>query len=200
MKAFAGLLLVLAAVALAGEPERFAGVDSAAPDEHRAVLLSESPDQGPWLVAGYAAAGVLRGKKVHGAYLEWRGRPAWAALRPWAAVNVGEEGPYFVGAGALYERDLDARWRLALSFGPGFYESNHRFELGSHLEFLSTIELSRRLANGHRLSLAFGHISNGRVGRINPGSEFLKLAWQVPLRQPSSAARPVSSRHERSSD
>lgn len=135
-----------------------------------------------WLVSGPAVAGVLDKKQLYGGFVEYRAAWNWRKVHPWVAMNVGQNGPFFVGAGGVYPIELGAKWRLSLSFGPGFYESNGRFQLGSHLEFLSTAEISRVLPWGDRVGLSFGHISNGSVGKVNPGSEFVKLSYQLAWR------------------
>ncbi len=67
------------------------------------------------------------------------------------------------------------------SFGPGFYSEDKGIELGYSLEFRSTFEVSRRLADGWRVGASFGNISNAGFGEKNPGSETLKFFVALPV-------------------
>jgi hypothetical protein len=67
------------------------------------------------------------------------------------------------------------------TFAPGYYRQGNGKDLGYPLEFRSQLELGFRFAPGQRFSIAFAHLSNGGLGRSNPGQESLTLAWQVPL-------------------
>lgn len=139
------------------------------------------PESSAWLAGGYDFAGILRGYRLQGGFLQYRWPPVWRGLRLWAGVSAGSGGPYFMGVGALYAVDLTPNWRVAAMFGPGFFNSQGKFRLGSELEFLSLGEISRRLPWGDRIGVGFGHISNGGLSRVNPGSEFIEIGYQIPL-------------------
>jgi hypothetical protein len=132
-----------------------------------------------YLVAGAGVAGVFDSSRVGTGFAEYRFSASWKGIQPWISATVGAHGKFYLAAGGLYSIDLDRNWRVTLSFGPGFYHSRDNFDLGSELEFLSTAELSRKLPWGDRVGLSFGHISNGGVAEVNPGSEILKLSYQL---------------------
>lgn len=141
----------------------------------------EAPPRDPALVVvGAGIAGVLDSTRVGTGFAEYRFGSSWKGVHPWVSITMGSHARYYVAAGALYSFELDRNWRITLSFGPGFYHSRDNFDLGSELEFLSTAEVSRRLPWNHRLGLSFGHISNGGVAEVNPGSEIVKLNYQIP--------------------
>ncbi len=146
-----------------------------------AAVRAAPPEASAWLAGGYDFAGILRGHRVQGGFLQYRWQPVWRGLSPWAGIGVGDGGPYFLGVGALYSIDLTPDWRVTGMFGPGFFNSQGKFVLGSELEFLSMAEISRRLPWGDRIGLGFGHISNGGLSRVNPGSEFIELGYQLRL-------------------
>ena len=110
-------------------------------------------------------------------------RPAWNLyhLRPWLVFGMGEYDTRYAAAGVLADIALGERWRLTPGFGGGYYDSNG-LELGHHIEFRSSIELSYRFRSGHRLGVALAHLSNGSIGDRNPGTETLGIVWCLPLR------------------
>ncbi len=151
-----------------------------------ATLLAsgtESPKSSgrPLLVVGYAVTNVLRFHPVNGGGIEWRSAPVWRSLRGWVSYNTDVHGAYFAGIGAYYGIPIWQPWEIGLSFGPGYFRADHRLDLGAKIEFRSSIECSYRLHSGKRIGLGFGHISNGSIGRVNPGSEFVHLTLQIPL-------------------
>ncbi len=135
------------------------------------------------LIAGYGVAGILNAQKASGALLEWRSPQFWHALRGWSALNVATQGAYFAGAGLYYGFPLGRRWEIGVSSGPGFFRPDRRLKLGDSIEFRSLIECSYRFGSGQRVALRFGHVSNAGFGRVNPGSEFLQVAYELPFNQ-----------------
>lgn len=103
-------------------------------------------------------------------------------LQPRVIGTWSTHSSRFIGAGLLWHVSLSRRWDLAVGFAPGYYEREHGPNLGSALEFLSTLEISRELRGHRRFGIELGHISNGSFGDENPGTETLRLFWQVPLR------------------
>ncbi|MFT3829657.1 MAG: acyloxyacyl hydrolase [Opitutaceae bacterium] len=133
------------------------------------------------LGVGYGLAGIADAKQFHSGFLEWRGAPFWRSLAPYVFGSWRRTGASYVGAGLIYGIDLSPHWRLSASSGPGYFERDGDLDLGSRLEFASTIELAYRLPDGRRLACGFGHVSNAGAGRINPGAEFIRLSVQFPL-------------------
>lgn len=145
------------------------------------VESSETRAERPLLAAGYAVTNVLRFHRLSGATIEWRSAPVWKTLRGWASYSTDTHGAYFAGVGGYYGLPFADRWECGLSFGPGYFRADHRIDLGAKVEFRSSVELSYRLRSGRRLAVGFGHISNGSIGRVNPGSEFVHLLLEMPL-------------------
>lgn len=133
------------------------------------------------LVVGYGVAGVFNAQKASGALFEWRSPELWRSLRGWASLNIATQSAYFAGVGLYYGVPLGRRWEIGISSGPGYFRPDRRLRLGDHVEFRSHVECDYRLLSGQRIGLRFGHVSNGGLGRVNPGSEFVQLVWQVPL-------------------
>jgi hypothetical protein len=154
----------------------------------RAVESAPERDQS-LLVVGYGVAGVFNAQKASGALFEWRSPELWRSLRGWAALNVATQGAYFAGVGLYYGVPLGRRWEVGVSSGPGYFRPDRRLNLGDSVEFRSHVECDYRLRSGQRIGLRFGHVSNGGLGRVNPGSEFVQLVWQVPLDRVKAALR-----------
>jgi hypothetical protein len=102
-------------------------------------------------------------------------------FKPWAGVEVTSAGAVWGGAGLLVDIYFGRRVVLTGSTAVGgFYEGDGK-DLGSPIEFRSTIELGYRFDDRSRLSLAFGHLSNAGIGDKNPGTEVLTLYYHLPI-------------------
>lgn len=111
-------------------------------------------------------------------------RPAYRfhQIQPWLLLKWGEHGEGYAALGALIDLHLGRGWFLTPHFGAGHYEDSGNYNLGSKIEFRSTVELSKRLPNRHRLGIGFGHLSNGPLANRNPGTEELYLTYSFPLK------------------
>ena len=133
------------------------------------------------LTAGSAELFSAHKLAVFGA--EYRFKENYHGIHPYVLTGWATDGAAYTGAGLLYNFVLSLDWRITISSGPGYYSRNRSpKDLGHSIEFFSNIEISRRLRNGHRLGLSFGHISNGSLGDHNPGSETLRLLYAIPFR------------------
>ncbi|HWA09310.1 MAG TPA: acyloxyacyl hydrolase [Opitutaceae bacterium] len=132
--------------------------------------------------AGFGAGllGVLDSDKTLNFSADYR-LAAPGAFQPRLLATWATDGSRLLGAGLLYNLDLDDRLRLTFGFGPGYYERNRGRDLGSSVEFISTAEFSVDVGHRRRLGLAVGHISNGGLNGRNPGTETLMLTWSVPV-------------------
>lgn len=114
--------------------------------------------------------------------LEYRhGQRFLEIVKPWAGLEVTTAGGVWAGGGLLVDIYLGRRFVLTGSTGVGgFYEGDGK-DLGSPIEFRSTIEVGYRFDDRSRLSLAFGHLSNAGIGDDNPGTEVLTLYYHLPI-------------------
>lgn len=104
----------------------------------------------------------------------------WMGIRPWLGTSVVDNGTWFTGAGFIYDIKPLPDWVVTLGTGPFYYKSDHD-DLGLDLEFYSFLEATHRLRNDVRLGLRVGHLSNGGLGRVNPGTENVTLVAVIPL-------------------
>ena len=101
-------------------------------------------------------------------------------LRPFAGVEVTSDGAVY-GLGGLSLDLAIGALVLTPSFGAGLYHEGGGKELGSLVEFRSTLEIGWRFEGGGRISLGYGHISNAGITDRNPGTEIITLYWHQPL-------------------
>jgi hypothetical protein len=114
--------------------------------------------------------------------IEARLRANWNGIRPWAGLTVVDNGAWFSGAGFIFEYAATDHLRLTGGTGPFYYSRGKAGDdLGLSLEFYSFAEASWAWANGSRIGLRLGHLSNAGLGRRNPGTETLSLIVSLPL-------------------
>lgn len=114
--------------------------------------------------------------------LEYRdGDSLFWEIKPWGGLEVTTDGSVWAGAGILADLNITPNIYIVPSFGVGLYaQGSNDKDLGSPLEFRSQLEGGYQFMNGHRLGLAFGHISNADIGSDNPGTEILNLYYHIP--------------------
>src|SRR5579871_1614956 len=141
-----------------------------------ALTANEQPS---YLAVGVGYAGVIRPPAAWVENLEYRWHEQFlAGISPKVVIGLTHGASYF-NASLYRSWRLRENWRITIASGPGFFERDLSAEnLGSHIEFLSGIEISRDFYRGQRLGVAFQHISNAHLGRSNPGSEVLQLTYQ----------------------
>ena len=105
----------------------------------------------------------------------------WNLLRPVAGVLTSTHGGAYLYSGFVIEIPLPARLMLKPGFAPGVVLDPADRDLGSPIEFRSSIELSYSPDNALRIGLGFSHISNARLTDRNPGVEVLTLGFAFPL-------------------
>lgn len=124
-------------------------------------------------------------RKAHKApqfLIEYRRNINYHHVRPLVAFTFTDRGSYFLCAGAGLDVFLGKYLVVTPSFAPGLYVKGHKGkELGSVLEFRSSIELAAVLPNKGRIGAQYYHISNASLGYKNPGSESLIIFYAIPL-------------------
>lgn len=99
----------------------------------------------------------------------WR----WTVLRPVAGVLTSSNGGAYLYSGIAAEIPLTGSLQLRPGFAPGVVLASADRELGSRLEFRSSLELSVAPVDSMRMGLSLSHISNAGFGYRNPGVEIL---------------------------
>jgi lipid A 3-O-deacylase len=103
-------------------------------------------------------------------------------IKPWVGGEVTHEGSVWGGGGLILDLDLTDHIYFSPSFGAGLYaQGSSDKDLGHEIEFRSQVEAGYKFDSGHRLGIAFGHISNASIGDKNPGVEILNLYYHMPF-------------------
>lgn len=171
------------ALAIAG-PTRALAQDHAsdAPGEPtRDAVVADSMPRTASFVLGLGAAHLravnpattVRAEYRHGDVLPWR-------VQPFAGVDAGGDHSVYVYVGVLRALGIGSRVRLTPSVGVGYFDHG-TFVLGYPIEFRSGFEVSVRLVDALEVGAAWHHVSNGGLGRLNPGSEQLVLLSTLSL-------------------
>ena len=114
--------------------------------------------------------------------LEYRFKDQYNGLRPVIGVmGTTDEAGYIYG-GAYWDLPLNtAPFVITPGFQAGAFTHGDGKDLGSGIEFRSTIEASYKFESGQRVGLAFSHLSNASIGDDNPGAETLQVVYSHPV-------------------
>jgi lipid A 3-O-deacylase len=150
-----------------------------------AVLLFASlPARGELPASVAIASGQLgmRRSVPHALGIELQGRGPWRwnLIRPVAGFLTSSSGGAYVYSGVAVELPLPAGFQLTPGFAPGVVLASGDRDLGSPIEFRSSIELSVAAMDLVRVGLGLSHISNAGLTRHNPGVEVLAFSIAIP--------------------
>lgn len=106
----------------------------------------------------------------------------WFQLHPFAGFQFTPRGQLYSFGGFVFDILLGKHVVLSPNVTLGHYYRGNGKELGSGLEFRSTLEGGWRFDNDIRLTAFFGHSSNAGIGHINPGAEEAGIYLHIPLR------------------
>lgn len=147
-----------------------------------AVARSEHPTLGAGasiFVLGAGIVEVLDPDREGFLSIEYRYVAGRRTISPWLVVEATDHDQ-FAGFGGFYDVPVGRRWTFTPSFGASIYSDRHGLGLGYHLEFRSTGEMTAKVGRS-RVGASFGHYSNGRLSRTNPGTEVFKFLWILPI-------------------
>lgn len=102
-------------------------------------------------------------------------------LRPLIGAFTTTDGTFFGYAGVRIELPLGDHVVLMGDTAAGYWHHGRGLDLGNPIEFKSGVELAYRFAGESRLGIAFDHISNAGIAKLNPGVESLLLVYSFPL-------------------
>jgi lipid A 3-O-deacylase len=114
--------------------------------------------------------------------LEYRfARSFLGVLQPLVGAFSTTDHTFFGYAGIRIELPLADQVVLTGDTSAGYWHHGRGLDLGNAIEFKSGVELAYRFADQSRLGVAFDHISNAGIAKINPGVESLLLVYSYPL-------------------
>ena len=113
---------------------------------------------------------------------EYRFADQFNGLRPVLGVMANADSGAYVYGGAYWDLPLGtAPFVISPGFAVGAYNEGASKDLGSTLEFRSTLEVAYEFDSGHRLGVAISHLSNAGIGDSNPGTETVQAVYSYPL-------------------
>lgn len=113
---------------------------------------------------------------------EYRFKDQFNGLRPVVGAFANADSGAYVYGGAYWDLPLGtAPFVISPGFAVGAYNEGASKDLGSVLEFRSTLEIAYEFESGHRLGAAISHLSNAGIGDSNPGTETVQLVYSYPL-------------------
>jgi hypothetical protein len=151
------------------------------------VVIAEDPGHAQELMAhslvpGFGYAELFDDQPIAFWSVEVRPRYRFYGIGSWFFFGTGADEGRYAAAGILADIMVGPHWVITPAFGAGYYrEGAEGPDLGYDAEFRSSIEVSWRFKNGHRLGLMLAHLSNGSLSDVNPGTESLQLNWLIPL-------------------
>ena len=138
---------------------------------------------GPDLVAlGLGAYDVAQGDSEVQFRVEYRFAYSFLwIIKPMVGALATTDRTFFGYAGIRIELPLGDHVVLMGDTAAGYWHHGNGLDLGSPLEFKSGVELAYRFSDASRLGIAFDHISNAGVAKLNPGVGSLLLVYSYPL-------------------
>jgi hypothetical protein len=100
----------------------------------------------------------------------------WNLIRPLAGFLTSVNGGAYLYSGFAIELPLPAGFQLSPGFAPGVVLARGDRDLGSPIEFRSSLEVAFSPAKAVRLGVGFSHISNAGLTKRNPGVEVLMFS------------------------
>lgn len=115
--------------------------------------------------------------------IELQGKPItqWQ-LTPLIGTAANRDNAALLYSGLQFNEWLGGGWVAGLGFAAAAYREGSSKELGSALEFRSSVEIARTFLGGHALGAQLYHISNAGIADSNPGNNSLVLFYSVPMR------------------
>jgi len=145
-------------------------------------LSLDAPGADPPLFAlSIAHRGLRRSTEFASeAGLEYRSAERLWILKPFGGVMANSAGTVYAFAGLLLDIYWGEHFVLTPSLAGGFYSAGQGKDLGSPIEFRSQVELSYLFLSSSRIGIGMNHISNAKLGRVNPGIEGLSIIISTP--------------------
>ncbi|MDJ0880300.1 MAG: acyloxyacyl hydrolase [Gammaproteobacteria bacterium] len=103
------------------------------------------------------------------------------SIRPSLLLMIEVDGSAYAGAGVRKDFKLGGQDSWGVSLLAGYYnQGNSEVDLGSEVQFYSSINYDYYLPGKTQLRLQLAHLSNSSISSVNPGTEILSVNWVVP--------------------
>ena len=133
------------------------------------------------LYFGAGAWQVLRSDEMEAEFnVAYRPNYRLWIFKPHFGVMAATDGNYYGYGGLLVDLYWGNHIVSTLSTAVGF-NGGGGYDMGSHAQFRSGIDLAYRFDSNARLGIGFFHMSNAGLTDRNPGSESLLLTYSHPV-------------------
>lgn len=134
------------------------------------------------LIFGISYFNVFRNNKnAFEGRFEYRSSFTFLSLKPFTGITFSSSGAYYGMAGIYTDISLGNNIIFTPSFAAGYFNKGMGLDLAYELEFRTLLEISYTLQNNSRIGFGFYHISNGNLGRSNPGAETFTFLYSLPI-------------------
>jgi hypothetical protein len=117
-------------------------------------------------------------------YVRYEFNHKFGPFQPSLGVSNTTTGDFWLGFGNTVTKPI-LRDRMYFRFSnlAGIYAQGTGPDLGSYLEFRSSVELGYKWESGVKVGLSYDHRSNADISTLNPGFETVQLRMSFPLGQ-----------------
>jgi len=157
------------------EPENFNPGNS----NQESLNENDSPDR---FIFGISYFNALRKKRnAFEGRLEYRSSFTLLNVKPFTGLTFNSAGAFYGMAGFYSDIPLGNNLIFTPSFAAGYFNKGMGLDLAYELEFRTLFEISYTFQNNSMIGFSFYHISNGNLGRSNPGAESFSFIYSVPI-------------------
>ncbi len=136
-------------------------------------------DEDSFLSFGVGSFDVLRYKRLYEFQIEYKDERNYKGFQPIVGAYVTSKNSVYLFSGICYEILFKDKFVLTPSFSPGVYFKRGGKDLGSPLEFRSSISAAYKFEDNYRIGVQFYHLSNASLGYKNPGEESFMIFYGV---------------------
>lgn len=112
---------------------------------------------------------------------EYRFGDLYYVFSPFIGVQGTSDGAAYGYFGFGIDINLGPNWVLTPNGAAGIFERGSGIKLGSWWEFRTGAELDYRLPGDSRIGIAFHHMSNAGLTKLNPGEESILAVYSIPF-------------------
>lgn len=102
-------------------------------------------------------------------------------VSPWLGVEGNGDRGFWGGGGLAFDVSLGPSFYLTPTVGVGAYGRGRSKDLGSTVEFRSSLETGYRFENEVRAGVYLSHMSNAGLATHNPGVNTIGASLSVPV-------------------
>ncbi len=134
------------------------------------------------LALGVGSYDLIKGTDTQALFsAEYRFGSTLYGIRPLIGGEVTGKGTLYGFAGIGLDVGLSRHWVVTPDFAVGLWRQGEGKNLGNLVEFRTGFDIAYRFNDHSRFGLQLHHISNGGIGRRNPGEEDAMAFYSLPL-------------------